>query len=645
VADVWQTAWQALQPPPDLRVQEWAEQFRKLTSAEAEPGSWRNERTPYLVQIMERLSDSDPCKTVVFMKGSQIGGTEVGLNWLGYLIDLNPGRILAAQPGLREAREFSTQRLKRLIKSTPALRGKIVDGRKKDGTNNVLMKEFPGGSLAIVGTNAAAALRSKPIKLFFADEIDNYGEDADNEGDPVALAKVRLRNFGDSKTFIVSTPNLRVRYDEGTRVSGSRVEAAFLEGDRRLYHVPCPECGTFQVLAWDRIFIPEKGDDGQRDLSEVAYICEGCGTHLLNESKEWMLPRGEWRPGSSADVSRVLGWDPPPMERDPDQRSFHLSALYSPVGWHSWAKAVREFLKSKKDAKLLKTWANTTLGQSWDDSGTQAIPAHHLQERAEVWDLVPSGVGLITAGADVQGNRIEVEIVGWGRKWESWSLSYTVIPGDILQDEPWEDLEAILARTWKTEDGRELKVSAAGVDCGYLQSRVLEFTHPRWGKRIWAVKGKEGDRPIWPTRWTRSKAKGAPGQLMILGADEAKWQIYQRLRVPEPGPGFCHFPKDRPPWWYDQLTVETYRMSMKRGRRIIEWENPNNARNEALDCRVYATAAALGLEALGKTPERLLRRMEVDAERPPGESVARAKAKKKGRKKGRADNGWKDLWG
>src|SRR5512135_658083 len=303
-------------PDPLLTISQWADKYRTLSQrASAEPGPWRTDRTPYLREIMDCLSPSSTVERVVFMKGAQIGGTECGNNWIGYVIHQAPGPMMAVQPTVEMAKRNSKQRVDPLIEESKVLRSLVSDARSRDSSNTVLSKDFPGGVLVMTGANSAVGLRSMAARYLFLDEVDGYPGDVDGEGDPINLALARTRTFSRRKVFLVSTP----------KITGmSRIEAAYEESDKRQYWVPCPTCREFQVLKFSQLRWPK----GQPE--KAVYACDHCGQEIANHQKQWMLPRGEWRANPGPDWDRKTA-------------GFHLSSLYSPVGWFSWGDAAMQF--------------------------------------------------------------------------------------------------------------------------------------------------------------------------------------------------------------------------------------------------------------------------------------------------------------
>ncbi len=564
-------AWRrGLRPEPPIAVSDWADSHRMLPHTAAEPGRWRTARTPYLREIMDTLSTGSAYERVVMMKGAQTGGTEAGLNWLGYIIHNAPGLVMLVQPSLDMVRRNTVTRIDPLIAASPALQELVSAPRSRDAGNSLFRKSFPGGQLVMTGANSAIGLRSTPVRYLFLDEVDGYPGDADGEGDPVALAIQRTATFrGRRKILMVSTPTLK---------GYSRIEAAFLESDQRLYHVPCLHCGDMAPITWARIRWPE----GRRQ--DAFLICEACGGVHHEHDKPQLLEAGDWRPTADSD-GRTAG--------------FHLSALYSP--WETWAEIAIEHGKVRKDPPRLQVWVNTKLGESWEDQAGETVPADPLMARREVWGAgMPDGAAVLTAGVDVQGDRIEVQIVGWGRDEEAWVIDYRVLWGDPSGPRVWSDLDAVLHTTMLHPAGGELPVRAVAIDTGGHHTKMAyEFCRTRLARRIWAIKGRGGPGiPVWPRRPTRTNKGKIP--LFLVGVDAVKDAVYARLKLTEPGPGMIHFPRQLDAEYFRQLTAERVITRFDRGRPIRSWQPKRDGeRNEALDTFVYAQAALHGLISMG----------------------------------------------
>lgn len=584
-------AWRdGLELETQLTVSEWADAHRKLPSTSAEPGQWNTDRTPYLRGIMDALSTGSAFERVVFMKGAQVGGTEAGLNWIGYVIQHAPGLMLAVMPSLDMVRRNTRARIDPMIDATPVLRARIAPPRARDSMNTAFSKAFPGGQIVMTGANSASGLRSTPARYLFLDEVDAYPADADGEGDPVDLAVKRTATFrGRRKILLVSTPTIK---------GESRIETAFAESDQRFYHVPCPHCGDMAPLRWHNVKWPE----GRR--SEAYMVCEPCGGIIEERQKSAMLEKGEWISTAEGNGQTV---------------GFHLSSLYSP--FESWGEVAIQHDIVHKDPSRLKTWVNTALGETWEDLSGDVMASDGLADRCEAFGAqLPPGIVVLTAGVDTQDNRLEVQIVGWGTDEESWIVGHHILWGDPSAPHVWNDVDALLqAPMSHSKAVPDLIVRAACVDSGgHHTAAAYDFARRRMSRRIWAIKGRGGAGvQVWPRK--PSKGKGnAP--VFIVGVDALKDRLAARLSIEGPGPGYLHFSNTLDVNWFEQLTSEKVRIKYTNGRPVRVWmPRAGGVRNEALDCNVYASAALHGLYASGlrlnEEAERLAA-IHLKAERP-----------------------------
>jgi phage terminase large subunit GpA-like protein len=580
-------------PLPDLSVTEWAEAHRILSGKDsAEPGPYRSERTPYAREPMDALSQTSPVEEVVLMWGAQTSKTTIGSNWLGYLADTNPGPVMIVQPTIDMAKRYSRQRLTPMIEESPTLRRKVKENRSRDEANTTLLKEFPGGFMAVAGANSAAGLRSMPVRDLFLDEIDGYPLDVDGEGDPIKLAEARQTTFARRKRLKTSTP---------TTKDVSRIEAAYLASDRCRFEVPCPHCDGYQPLEWgaDKPYGVkwDRDHEGRALPQTVRYVCRDCGAEIREHHKPAMLGRGRWaaqQPGAQG--GRVRG--------------FHLSSLYSPLGWLSWGTLTEEWdgamaAARAGDPSLLRVFINTRLAETFEEQGDKA-DQHALRKRAGDWPLrtVLPGLYVMTIGVDVQADRLEVYTWAWGRSWERQMVDRLVIYGDpaVTESEsgsPWQQLTEYRRTPIINRSGRAVPILACAVDTGgHHTHAVYEYVRAHQHAGLLAVKGssfagreiigKPTDQDI-NLRGQRIK-RGV--KLWPVGTDTAKSEIYGRLRLEQPGAGYVHLSRQMPDEVFDQLTSERLVTRYIKGRPKLEWVKPAGRRNEALDCAVYALAGA-----------------------------------------------------
>ena len=582
---VWEAASEAIRPDPPLTVSEWSDLHRVLSQrASAEAGIWKTSRTPYLREVMDTMSASNSTEKVVFMAGAQIGKTESQNNVIGYLIDILGGPCLSVQPTVEMAKRNSKTRIAPLIEESPRLREKVKDPRSRDSGNSMLAKEWNAGVLVMTGANSAAGLRSMPVKTLLLDEVDAFPGDVDGEGDPCALAEARTRTFSKRKIFWTSTPTIAGR---------SRIEAEYLAGDMRVYEVPCPHCGCFQQLVWEQMRWEENKPE------TVKYQCVHCEEYIEEHHKNVMLPAGHW------------------TAKNPEglHKSYHISSLYSPLGWFNWKEAVFKYLEGLKTDEQMRVFQNTVLGLPYADQG-EAPDWEILYHRREEYKMghVPNEVVFLTCGVDVQKDRLEMEIVGWGRELESWSLDYIVISGDTAGDEVWELLTKQIKMPLPMSNGLSMPIRMTAIDTGFRTQEVYRWVRSQSALNVMAVKGRDNQSTILglpsPVEITVRGRKIKSGiKSWPVGVSVAKSELYGWLRRKKPTNeddplpfGWCHFPQ-HPEEFFRQLTAEAMVSRIVRGYQKYQWEKMRE-RNEALDCRVYNRAACDHVGAQRWTDER-----------------------------------------
>lgn len=577
-----------LKPPPELTLSQWADTYRMLSAENsATPGPWHTENAPYQREIMDAIGDPHVRK-VVIMSAAQIGKTAMLMNMLGYYMHYYPAPVLVIQPTLDMAQTFSKDFLAPMLRDTPVLRD-LVDTKSRYSGNTILKKNFPGGHVTIIGANSAAGLAMRPIKVLLADEVDRYPVSAGTEGDPLLLAEKRQTTFWDKKTVIVSTPTIK---------GHSRIETEYLKSTQEEWTVPCPGCGHYQPLRWRGI----KFD--KNDLTKpILYECERCGE---------VFGEYEWK--RQGQHGRFHAQNP-----GAEARGFHLNTLASNFcGWHDVVEKhqLATEMQRRGDPEKLKTWVNTELGETWEEPGTR-VDAMELFNRREIYDAeVPEDVMVLTAGVDVQKDRFEIEVVGWGEGKESWGIRYQKIFGDVLKEQVWEDLDLFLQSPFYKKDGTALYIYCTCIDSGYQSNAVCSFAKERTYRRVFAVKGKGGPNIPYIPKETRSNREGAP--LFSIGTDAGKTLLFQRLQVKDKGPNYCHFPLNEEAGYgeayFQGLTAEQQVTHWRKGVLVSAWvprDGNEFKRNEPLDLRDYAQAAmeilgpnVLKKQAPGEKPEQ-----------------------------------------
>lgn len=552
---------------------EWAEQNRYIAAGTSpEAGKWKNERVPFMVEIMETISDPN-VHDIVLMCSSQIGKSELLLNALCYFVAQEPSPILFLQPTIEAAEGFSKERIEPTFQACPALidkfeQGKDGRGSSRKSSETIRLKKFPGGFLAMVGANSPAGLASRPIRVLLCDEVDRYG--TTKEGDPLKLAEQRTLNFFNSKRIFVSTPTIR---------GASKIEDKFLFSDQRFFFVPCPHCGKFQELKWENVKW-DKDEKNKPILDSSRLICLFCGEVIRGAGKisRELLTRGEWRAKNNS-----------PKE---NCRGYSLNALYSP--WVDLSRLVEEFCNCVETKNGLQEFVNLKLGESFD-AANFADDWKEVQGRGELYgEFLPAEILVITAGVDVQRDRLEIVVLGWGVGFECWGIMYSTILGDPKEPTTWQKLDEFLLASWRLNDGRELPISCTCVDSGdgTLTQEVYSFTAPRAGRGVYAVKGRGGSGVPLINRPTNSNRQKA--WLFVLGVNAGKGLVFSRLKTKKQGPGYVHFPLD-PRLGFDEyffkgLFSEKLEFVRAGGTKVATWVKIRE-RNEALDCSVYATAA------------------------------------------------------
>jgi phage terminase large subunit GpA-like protein len=547
------TTRRLLLPPSRMTVAEWAEQRRILGSAESPErrGKWSNKWVPYAVEPMQRMTD-DGVLSVTLMWAAQTAKSSVIENVCGHAAEMLAGPMMIVQPTLAMAKWFSKRRFGQFIRNTPALREIFTEAKRgQDGGSTLLDREFVGGSLIFAGANSAASLASRQIWLLNLDEPDRYPHDVDGEGAPDEVAKKRQNSFTDTKKLLVTgTPTIK-----GISV----IEKYYDAGSQAEYHVPCPHCGDYVLWTWELM----RWDD---DPATAVMVCVSCAQEIEEKYKTQSVLDGRWVHGFP-DRTKHL--------------SYHLASYHSL--FRRWPDIVDDHLRAKDDKMSHRAWVNTELAQSVGVDGVALLPQLLEARKDRYSDILPDGVGLITAAVDVQGDRLECDAWGWGAHEEAWVLEHAVLYGDPQQDAVWRELDTWRARVWTTTSGATLKIAGTVIDTGYLKDRVYTYCRARRAHNVWPIKGVGG----WGRELVSKPAKVDRGQLrgFNVGVDVLKEEIYNRLRLDTPGPRYVHFASTLDREWFNGLCSE---ILVPRGRGY-EWQKVRR-RNEPFDLAGYNLA-------------------------------------------------------
>lgn len=612
-ASLLETWAAAIAPRRPMPIREWADHYRKLSpKSSAEHGQWRNARTPYLVGIMDALDPRHPAPQVVFAKSSQVGGTEVALCWIGRTVHLDPASFLCLFPTEKVGRKWVRTKLDTMIAASPDLRSRLPLGRKASSGNTLSEKHFDGGVLYTGSANIPDDVASISVPYLILDEVDRMPQTLEGEGDPIELALRRSTTFPRAKALLISTP---------TTEETSRIWPAWLASTMDRYFVPCPHCGHFQHLRWEQLKWPTG------EPAKAEYVCEDCGAMIGEHEKTAMLAAGEWRSTHP--------------EREAEVKGFHLNGLYTPLGLgDSWAKHARAWERIAGDKGRLQVFFNTRLGEI-HKGDRRKLSWEVIAGRREPYKLrtVPADVLLLTSGTDVQGDRVETQVVGWGRGEQATVIDYRVHQGDPTRPEVWTELDVYLRTLFPAARGGTMGLSLSLIDSGYLTTDVLNFTRSRRRDEIYASVGsaiatKEPiGRPTYPD--SRQRARGVqPDRRGVerysVGVFRLKHWLFERLGADEGSPDepvlpsarHVHFSDELPDEYFRQLTAEVF--DPRHG-----WvQRANYHRNEALDTFILARAAAMHHRiAIHRFQEADWARLEVPVVEPATpEAAERAKA-------------------
>lgn len=612
--ELWQyISKNGLKPLPKTSVSQWADNHRMLSSGiSAEPGKWKTSRAPYQKDIMNAFTEPGIHRVVV-KSSSQIGKSDMMNNVIGRFAHLDPCAIMMIQPTIDMAQDYSKTRIAPMIRDTKVLNNLFYDVKSRDANNTILSKVFPGGRLIMCGANSPAGLASRPIRILLADEVDRFPDSAGTEGDPVDLAAKRMTTFWNSCMGLFSTP---------TNEGASRIDEEYLAGTQEEWQHKCPNCGEYHLL---------RHIDMTVDYKEIK-TPSGKKTVIVNDVK-WRCPHC----GFSFSEKEMKQTPQKYISRNADAlkngiRSFFVNGFTSP--WMTWSRIMREWLEAKGDPEREKVIMNTVFGESYKQKGAFEDEQIFLRRRESYGAELPNGVLLLTAAIDTQDNRLEYEVVGWGKEEECWGIRKGIVLGAPNQARTWKEIDNILDKTYHFADGKGLKVVRTFIDSGgHYTSDVYNYCQKNFHKQRFAIKGRGG--PGIPLIYKIAKANNAKAPLILLGVDDGKQQIMDRLSIDSPGPLYFHFPQDEgikelSDRGYDDLyfkgIISEHKKVYKRNGVLREvWETTKNVRNEPLDLRNYNLACMKSLQPDWVKLEMLVNGMsETEIKR----SVAKPQKKK-----------------
>ncbi len=588
--------------PPRRSLSRWADENFYVSEETGEAGPWTT--LPFQRAIMDCMG-SRAIRILDFWKCTRIGYTKMLLALTAYNVAEMARSTGIYQPVQGDAEDFTRDEVDPLIRDVPILQERLdADPFKTTKNNKLDYKKFRGANLYIRGASTDRAFRRITLDTVIYDELESFERDVGDEGSAVKLGDNRISNATFPQSRRGSTP----------REAHNSLIAAEAEKARHMfyYFVPCPHCDHMQRLQFKQMRWDNDGDmDSRADSVVYECIADDCketfdysfiGLITTQDVGVWATIELERREGR--DPVEHMGYtiectDYDPILRDPDGKAvdwprhiaFRIWSAYSP--FFSWSDLVYEWLDAQDNWEDLKAVTNTRLGELWDELG-ETVEHNQIFQRREQYEQPPESVLVITAGVDVQDNRLEVNVDGWGRGFESWAIEHRVLYGDTETPGVWDDLDDVLAQTFETEDGRTLRIAAVGLDTGYLPDRGYLFASKSRHDRVYCMKGANDYAAPLTSPPSRQKVgkSGKSVDLFTVGVSVAKSILYKWLALKEPGPGYCHYPMSYDEEYFLQLTAEKKVTKRRRGFEVVEWLKERE-RNEALDMRNYSYLAAV----------------------------------------------------
>lgn len=559
-----------LRHPEKIKVSDWAQQYR-IVSDGAHEGPWRHEYAPHTVKIMDTFG-LPWVREVWFCGVEQSGKTNTMINCISWCIDCDPGGIFYLMPTEDTAAKITSGKLKPTIEKSPRLNRYL--SARQDDTTLARIKLTHGVIIWPAHANSASSMATWTAKHCFGDEVDKYPPTTGKEADPITLIKKRNRNYkGRYKRFFASTPAGLFIY-KGVQECHQIWE----------YRVKCPHCDEYIKMDAEHLIIPEKATPEEIERNGCDYACNECGTQWDDQHREQAIRTGHWFCVAGADINR------------PHKVGFHhrawecLDITLAEIG-AAWQRAQNGTLSEKI------AWANGYEAINYIEEIGEAPELASLIDRVENYaPLVPMEAGILTAGVDVQQDRLEVEVVAWGVGAESWGIEYAVLHGDTLLTEVWDQLDGFLLREWQHASGETIKISRCLVDGGYIPNHVAKFCGPRRARGIYMIKGASSERAPEIHGPVQQKHGSVNVQVFNLGVNRLKTQMFAWFGIQAPGAGYCHIPDTYPGNWFEMLMAEHVIEKTIGNSTVNVWlKKKNNLRNEAIDLRVYALAALMSM--------------------------------------------------
>ncbi len=569
-------------PRKPTTVSQWAEAHMRLSSkGSVAPGRFRVDRNPALQEPMDCMSARSAVRSVVCCFPIQFGKSTIETAVIGYSMNENPGPIMVCLPGEVSLDKFVAQKLNPLIEESTAVRECLSSVASRDAQNTRTFKDFAGGQLYIEHAGNPKRLKSTSVKILLVDEFTEFATSLQSGDDPVALLEGRTSAFpAVSKAMYVSTPGIR-----GICRTTEKLE----DSDHRLLHLPCPHCGHLHAYEW-RSDMHYALDPVHKRVSAAWLVCPECGCVIDESHKPAMLAAGRWIPTNPGHPTR----------------GFRANCIYYPIGLGPrWAELAQMWVDAQGTPEKLKTFINDRLAEAWEDPSMRAVKHNLIAERAEPYNLhtAPAGVCYITAGADTQDDRLEVQIIGWGRNMAAWTIGYVVLPGDPAKPAVWQALNALLAKPIEHASGATLPISACAIDgrghrTPFVKAWVLanadaaSETPVQRPMCIFGAKANNAPvlgRPKWEDLNSQGKTEKRGIHTWQVGTVAAKHWLFRRMGADadlEREDRLVHFSDQLEREFFTGMVSETYDPKTNR------FVKKRGARNEPLDTFVYAYAAA-----------------------------------------------------
>lgn len=583
-------------PPERIGTMDWANKHRWMSEVEtARPGKYSIHVTPALALPggpLEAIDDPN-VEEVCCQKSAQVAWTSGVLgNALGRWIDIDPSPIIGLFPKDGAAKEYVAEKFEPMVEATPRLRNKI-DLRSRKLQQRQQFKRFPGGFLKLVGSNSPSSVKSTPSPRGFVEEPDDCNLNLKGQGDSILLLKERGKTYGRGrkKYIIGGTPTI---------AGFSAIEAEMQLSDKRRCYVPCHHCGESHELSFDNLVCPATAEKphpifGLFRPEKTIYACPHCGGEWNDQDKNANIRKGSWI--ATADFRGIAG--------------YYFNELLSTFPDSRFAKLMEKWLTAIHSAEQgdfsdLIVFTNNQKGLTYEFKG-DAPEVDELKDRAEEYaeKTIPWGGLLVTAGIDVQHDRLAVVIRAWGRGEESWLIYWGEMYGNTMDkvDPVWAELDKLLTTGFEHESGASLRVSALTIDSsdGHTSDAVYDYVRARQRHGVMAGKGasiNSENKEIFSrpkisddTNTKNTKADKYGLRPFIVGTHKAKDLIASRIRLKGTGPGRMHWYQDVRPDYWEQLTAEVKAPHPRNPRKRV-WQKKAGKPNEALDCEVYALHAA-----------------------------------------------------